>query len=65
MAKARGVVAGGRHARAGSADRQWMSQPGTVGRLARRAIEHGFQTLLAKPLSPGALDDLLDGGAVS
>jgi len=42
-----------------------MSQPGTVGRLARRAIEHGFQTLLAKPLSPGALDDLLDGGAVS
>jgi CheY-like chemotaxis protein len=29
--------------------------------LARRALEHGFQTVLAKPPSPAALDDLLDG----
>jgi AmiR/NasT family two-component response regulator len=32
-------------------------------RLAHRAVEHGVQAVLAKPVAPAALDGLLELGA--
>ena len=58
---AAGIAAGGVAGPLAAAD----EPSGTANRHARRALEHGFQAVLAKPLAPGALDDLLVGWATS